>query len=203
MANASPGVRVMLSGNRTGLHLEVVPKSDGTFEFAKVPVDTYSVRFMPRIAATSSKTIAVTGRGDATVNLSIPAKQNVALKISANDGSEPPNVSLVLTLSKTEAYTILLLAVPVVVRSVDEFVFVGDTYGPSGEATAEKPTVTTISKSDGRYSLRLPEGEYRIDVPTPAGKLLSILAGETDLRQVPLRIGPGGSQEIVVSLQVK
>jgi hypothetical protein len=192
MANWSPGIRVMISGDRTAFRREAFPKPDGTFQFENVPVDTYEVRFMPKVSGTLTKTIAVTGRGDVSVTLLIPAQQNVALRIATREGPLPSNLSLGLRLSQTEAYTVVFPSAFVLQNSA------------STEGTLGRPTVVSASKSDGRYTLRMPEGEYRVEVSTPEGyEVISILAGETDLRQAPLRVGPGISQEIDVRLKLR
>ena len=106
-----------------------------------------------------------------------------------------------MTFDKTEAYLILLPG-PLVLRTGSETVCVWDSCTNSHELRAGAPAVLSASPSDGRYTLRLPEGEYRVDlgrIPTNY-QVQSFTQGSADLLKEPLRVGPS-TQDMVVSLR--
>ncbi len=184
-------VRVVLSSTRTSFKLEAAPRADGSFEFPKVPPDKYTVLANPRVTMMAPTTLVVEGREVPPVSLVIPALRNVDLRIMAEEGSPPPSPSLSMNFNQTEAYLILLPG-RLVIRTAGETVCVWDSCTSSHELRAGAPAVLSASPSDGRYTLRLPEGEYRVDLGRipPNYQVQSFAQGSADLLKEPLRVGP-------------
>jgi len=103
LPNVSP-VRVALL-SRSNLQLEAEPKRDGSFEFAKVPPDAYTVLTTPRIAALPPQSIVVTETSPARVAVTIPSQRTLAARVLSENGTprSGSGVTLRLTLSKPEA----------------------------------------------------------------------------------------------------
>jgi hypothetical protein len=199
LANVAEPIRVVLSSTRTRLRLEAVPRRDGTFEFSKVPPDTYTVLTAPRVAAMVPKTIVVTGRDVSQVDLTVPALKNLTVRITADEGRPPVPRSLTLTISQTEAYNVLL-AIPFVLRTAHEMRCISDVCSRSMEKMLGEPAI--VSRNEGAVVLRLPEGEYRAELPDipPGYALRSFSNGSVNLLDAPLRVGPATPQDITVGL---
>jgi hypothetical protein len=201
LANVAEPVRVVLLSTRTRLRLDAVPRRDGTFEFSKVPPDTYTVLTAPRVAAMVRKTIVVAGREVSQVDLVFPAQKNLTVRITADEGRPPAPSSLTLTLSKTEAYNVLL-PVPIVYRTAHEMRCISDVCSSSSEKMLGAPTIMPSSRSDGTVVLRLPEGEYRAELQgiPPGYAIRSFTSGSVNLLDAPLRVGPATPEDITVTL---
>jgi hypothetical protein len=66
-----------------------------------------------------------------------------------------------------------------------------------------EPMLVAHSKTDGRFVLRIADGDYQVAVDRiPAGfQLDAIRHGAVDLRQHPLHLAPNMPNEIVVVLK--
>jgi hypothetical protein len=201
-ANLPGPIRVVLLSNRTKLRLEALPQRDGSFEFDKVPPDTYSVTTAPRVAAMEMKSVVVAGREVSQVNLSLPARKTLTIQIRAGEGPTPPlPSSLILTLSRTEAYNILL-SMPMVLRTASEWICVIDACSPSTEKMLGEPAIVSLSRANATVVLRVPEGEYRAELKglPPGYELISLTNGAANLLEAPLRVGPATPENITVVL---
>jgi hypothetical protein len=200
--NIKEPVSVRLSNDRTKHEVEIAPKADGKFEFPKVLPGIYSISLTPAVAAASTTPITVDGRKIAIVNLKIPAQRNVALQIESENGNLSTNLRLVLRLNRFEAYTMYLNA-PMVLRSSSPSRCIEDSCSNPPEKTLGSPSFVSSSHTDGKYVLKLPEGEYSVElegVPR-THELLSISYGNADLLQEPLRVDGDETKSIVVKLR--
>jgi hypothetical protein len=197
----SEPVSVLLTNDRTKHELLTNPKADGTFEFPKVAPGTYSIGLAPSVAAASSKSITIDDREIPHVNLEIPARRNVVLRVVSEAGSLPTSMSLVLRLNRFEAYT-LFLHVPMVLRTSNPWRCIEDVCSTSMEKTLGIPSVVSHVPADGRYVLRLPEGEYSVEVQgVTQTDIVSISHGDVDLLGAPLRVSGDETKDVVVSLR--
>ena len=194
-------IHVVLTSRQKNFRFEAVPKADGTFEFPKIPPDTYTVLTAPRVSAMAPKPLVVADRDVSSLNLEIPARRTVIMRITPERESTQ-RINLSLSLSPTEAYTILL-PLALVLRSANEWECISDVCSNSFERAAGEPAVLSSLPNDGTYVLALPEGEYRVEaqVLSPEYEVQSITYGSVDLRAEPLRVGLHSLQEIVVNLR--
>jgi hypothetical protein len=196
-------VRVVLVSTRTKYRIEATPKRNGSFEFPKVPPDTYMVLTAPRVAAMAPQAVVVADRDVSSVNVVIPARRDVLVRVISTDGTTVPSApSLLLTRSETEAYSIRL-DLPFIFRTARELVCIVDVCSTSFEAMEGEPMLVAHSKTDGRFVLRIADGDYQVAVDRiPAGfQLDAIRHGAVDLRQQPLHLAPNMPNEIVVVLK--
>jgi hypothetical protein len=200
LQNIKETVRVQLSNDRTKHELEVSPKPDGSFELPKVAPGTYTIGLTPAVAGTLAKTITLDGRKNPPVNLEIPAQRNVALRLESDDGMLPSTMSLILRLNRFEAYTMYLHA-PVVLRSSSPMRCIEDVCTNSMEKALGSPTFVSSARAEGKYVLKLPDGEYAVELEGITYQVLSITYGNTDLRRESLRVRSNDTQEIVVKLR--
>jgi len=202
IGNIAETVKVVLESTGIKHQIETVPRRDGSFEFPKVPPDTYTIWFAPRVAMTAARTLTVANRDVENVILQIPAQRTVNLLITAASGPLPLDMNLVLTANSNEAYTILL-SLGVLYRTASEPICISDVCTRRMGRSLGEPAVISASPGDGEFVLRLPEGEYRAELQRiPADyQLQSFTQGTVDLRAQPVRVGPVPTREIVVQLR--
>jgi hypothetical protein len=129
----------------------------------------------------------VVGRESPFLNLAIPRQHRVAVQLSDDS---PLAGSLVLTFSKTEAYTVLL-SLPLVMRTAGEWECVWDVCFISRNQFSGRPTIVSVSPDRKSIVLSLAEAEYRIErsgiASDPVVKSLS--GGSVKLTQDSLVVG--------------
>jgi len=187
LQNIAEPVRLALLGTRTGLRIEASPASNGSFEFPRVPPDSYTLVTIPRLSLVTPQTGIVVGRESPFLNVAIPKQHLLAVRLK----DDLPLVgSLVLTLNQTEAYTVLL-SVPFVLRTAGEMVCVVDVCSTSYERFRGSPMIVSISPDHKSIVLSLPEAEYRVQrngLPSDL-EVKSLSGGSVNLVQDSLVVG--------------
>jgi len=185
--NMPVGGRVILLGKNTRLRIEATPASNGSFEFPKVPPDTYTLSTVPRMSGVVPQTGIVIGRESPFLSLAIPKQHLISLQF--NDNS-PLTGSLILTVNRTETYTVFFPA-SLVMRTAGEMVCVVDVCSPSFERLSGSPMVVSTSPDRKTMVLRLAEGEYLIHATGFVSELevKSLSGGSVILNQDSLVIG--------------
>jgi hypothetical protein len=199
LTNVREPLSVVLSSPRTKLRIEAVPRADGSFEFPKVPPDTYTVTTAPRVAAMAPQTVSVAARDISLLSLTVPAQRTVVVRMTTDEGSPPSDVSWTLTLSKTEAYAI---RPSFVYRSARESVCALDACTFAMERSIGEPAVLWSSPVVSSFALTLPEGEYRAQLTSlpPGYALSSFTYGTVNLLEAPFRVDSLTPEAIILSL---
>ena len=153
---------------------ETQSDSAGRFQFAEVPAGTYS------------------------------------LEVCCNSGAAPLTQKIVVREGEPQ---IIELVAERLVEIWGRVTVLGDTtepdkwYGARVEANrvaGKRLTIGVSVRPDGKFVLRLPHGEYRIDLNTPdAYEVKSITFGGNDLSKELLRIDTTSSSTIVIVVGVR
>ncbi len=201
LANVSQPVRIALVSTESKKRLELSPKKDGSFEFPRLAPDTYTLLTEPRLAGVSPQTIVVSNGEAPFLNLALPGQRRLVLRIPGVDRRLAQGLTLALSRSKTEGYSIRL-DMPFVWRTEREFVCSGDTCTSSMEKMLGEPTVLIPETADGEITLTLPDGEYQLRLnQVPSGyTLASFTNGSVDLLLRPLRVGPDTPRDLTIGL---
>jgi hypothetical protein len=96
-------VKVVLQGAR--LAFQTTAASDGSFEFLRVPPDTYVAGTSPTVSAMMHPTVIAKG-DESLVELTIPERRQVKVRAVVDGLGRVPNFSLTVRLNGTEGYQI-------------------------------------------------------------------------------------------------
>ena len=184
-------VNVVLQGTR--LAFQTTAASDGSFEFLRIPPDTYVVGTNPTVSAMIHPTVIAKG-DEFLVELTIPERRQVKVRAVVEGNGRVPNFSLTVRLNGTEGYQISanpLSSGTFVYVSPTGFVCTGDVCSTARPGTLlNEPSVVRNADDTGAFGLLLPVGEHPItfNVFPPEFELLSATYGSTNLLKEPLRI---------------
>jgi hypothetical protein len=129
----------------------------------------------------------------------VPKQHRVGVRI---EGGLPSGLSLVFTVSKTEAYTVASYPTDVY-RSAHEMDCVVDACTNSLERNVGSPAVVSVSADRKSILLSLPQSEYRVEVKgMPSNfELKSFRSGSRDLLSDPLVVGSTAPEDIIIAVE--
>jgi len=184
-------VNVVLQGTR--LAFQTTAGSDGSFEFLRIPPDSYVAGTNPSVSAMIRPTVVANG-DKSSVELTIPERRQVKIRAIVDGNGRVPNFLLTVRLNGTEGYQISAITTPnTVIAFISPLTFVctGDVCTTARPGTLlNEPSVVRNADDTGSFGLMLPVGQHRIEIsrPPPEYELLSATYGSTDLLKEPLRI---------------
>jgi len=193
-------VNVTLKGELTPTVLETGLKTGGVFEFPKVLPGAYTLSTEPNIAGIEGRTIVVSDRDLSGLDVVVPPQRQVVVRAQGAGTSPPRGYNLIVKYADGKSYQIFKLSNPDVAMVIGrkDIRCVSDSCGPAPLGLVlQEPVV--VSTSGQVFTLRLPEGEYRLEVQDNQHKVRSIQYGPADLLHEALKIQGSDSQEVVLT----
>jgi hypothetical protein len=191
MSNLRTSIGVTLQGTRLAFQTPAVP--DGTFDFLRIPPDTYVAGTSPTVSAMVHPTVIAKG-DESLAELTIPERRQVKVRAVIDGVGRVPNFSLTVQLNGTEGYQISanpLSSGMFVYISPMGNVCIGDVcMNAMPGRYLNEPSVVRNADDTGSFGLMLPVGQHPVtfNVFPPEFELLSATYGSTDLLREPLRI---------------
>jgi hypothetical protein len=198
-----PSTKVALIGSTPRFFIESRIEADGTFVFPKVPHGTYTLRTEPPTYGMADKTVSI-DRDVAALDVVIPEQRNLTVRVRVEGGGRRGGFGFSLRQNDGKGFHFLYpgpMSAPLMLGRVDlECVSDFCSTARLGRLLSE-PVVITEAGTPETFTLKLPEGEYRLAVEgvSVGLGLKSVTFGSTNLMKETLKLTGENSPEVILT----